>query len=100
MKTEYHLVLTSNKHTFKDWMYKFMETFGNIPPTNHYNHTKQQLKVFIENDVYYYLYFTPQMDVEGLRGFELHSIIDHEDLLIDLPEESQFILKSLVRRLG
>lgn len=51
MKTEYHLVLTPNKYTFKDWMYKFMDSFG-IAPSNVYDLVNQQLKVFIGNDTY------------------------------------------------
>ena len=98
MKTEYHLVLTSNKHTFKNWMYKFMETFGNIPPTNHYNHTKQQLKVFIGDDVYYYLCFTEPFDVTDILGIRVNSVIDPENITSGLSEKTQHHLKVMIRR--
>lgn len=92
MKTEYHLVVTSNKYTFKDWMYKFMDSFG-VAPSNVYDPVNQQLKVFIGNDTYYYIGFTPQMDTQRLFGYRFKSIINE----IGLTEKELAMFNLFVR---
>lgn len=102
METEYHLVVLPDRNAFRLWTYDLIQGYitQGIPPHYHYSQQLGTLYIHTHDVDYHYKLFSYPYDTNTIRGYELNSIIDPNGLVEVLPEETQSILRILIRRVG